>query len=101
MRCTNERIKEGLEVSGYKGLESIMEKQHLDKLKKLVGVVKTSGARRKVESDDDEDDESISEKIKKSELQKRVVEDLYQILTTAFFIWIKVIFTTTKTVFMN
>lgn len=74
---TNERIKKDLEVSGYKGLEKIMDKQELDKLKKLVGIVNKSSKKRKVESDD-EDDESISEKIKKSKLQKQVVEDLYQ-----------------------
>lgn len=82
IESTNKRIEKGLEVSGYKGLENIMEKQDLDKLKKLAGVISTKTSRgerrRKVESDDDEDDESISEKIKKSKLQKQVVEDLYQ-----------------------
>jgi hypothetical protein len=72
IETTNKRIKEGLEVSGYKGLESIMEKQDIDKLKKLVRVVNTKtskSSRRKMKSEDDEEEDEGGKNKKKTQLQ--------------------------------
>jgi putative DNA primase/helicase len=74
--------KDKNDISSYEGLKDFMKNEDLEKLKKLLGVDVKNNKKRKFETDDEDD--SISEKIKKSELQKQVFEELKQDLNNRF-----------------